>query len=142
MSDPYNLRRFADAQQPVCGEVCRELRDGKKRSHWIWFIFPQIKGLGHSEMARKYAISSREEAKAYLEHPILGPRLEECARLVAAIGGRSIEEIFGYPDYMKFQSSMTLFAQVASDNEVFNQCLWKYFGGELDLHTLACLRMK
>lgn len=139
MNDPYHLQRFVDAQQPVFDDVCRELRDGRKRSHWMWFIFPQIKGLGHSDMARKFAISSREEAEAYLKHPILGPRLRECSRIVAAFDGRAIEDIFGYPDTMKFQSSMTLFSQVAADNEVFNECLRKYFEGEPDPFTLACL---
>lgn len=139
MSDPYHLQRFVDAQQPVLENVCRELRDGRKRSHWMWFVFPQIRGLGHSDMARKFAISSREEAEAYLKHPILGPRLRECSRIVAALGGRTIEDIFGYPDTMKFQSSMTLFSQVAADNEVFDDCLRKYFEGKHDPFTLARL---
>jgi uncharacterized protein (DUF1810 family) len=142
MSDPYNLQRFVDAQQQVYENVRRELRRGSKRSHWMWFIFPQIKGLGRSDMAQLFAISSREEAAAYLEHPILGLRLRECSRLVAAIDGRSIEDIFGYPDYLKFRSSMTLFAQVAADNEVFNDCLRKYFNGEPDPATLTRLLSK
>lgn len=139
MGDPYHLQRFLDAQQPVFDDVCRELRDGRKRSHWMWFIFPQIRGLGRSGMAIKFAISSREEAEAYLEHPILGPRLRECARIVAALDERAIEDIFGYPDTMKFQSSMTLFAHVAAGNDVFNECLRKYFEGEADPFTLARL---
>ena len=139
MNDPYHLQRFVDAQQPVFENVCRELRDGRKRSHWMWFVFPQVKGLGHSDMALKFAISSREEAEAYLEHSILGSRLRECSRMVAALDGRSIEDIFGYPDTMKFQSSMTLFAHVAADNEVFNDCLRKYFKGEPDPFTLVHL---
>lgn len=139
MDDPYNLRRFVDAQQAVYETVCRELRQGRKESHWMWFIFPQIKGLGHSEMARKFAISSRDEAKAYLAHPVLGPRLRECSRIVADLEGKSVEDIFGYPDDMKFRSSMTLFAQTAKDNEIFRRCLEKYFQGEPDCLTLAAL---
>jgi uncharacterized protein (DUF1810 family) len=139
MDDPYNLRRFVDAQQAVYETVCRELRQGRKESHWMWFIFPQIKGLGHSEMAQKFAISSRDEAKAYLAHPVLGPRLRECSRIVADLEGKSVEDIFGYPDDMKFRSSMTLFAQTAKDNEIFRRCLDKYFRGEPDRLTLAAL---
>jgi uncharacterized protein (DUF1810 family) len=139
MDDPYNLRRFVDAQQAVYETVCGELRQGRKESHWMWFIFPQIKGLGHSEMARKFAISSRDEAKAYLAHPVLGPRLRECSRIVADLEGKSVEDIFGYPDDMKFRSSMTLFAQTAKDNEIFTRCLEKYFQGEPDRLTLAAL---
>ncbi|ARO89118.1 DUF1810 domain-containing protein [Nitrosospira lacus] len=137
MNDPYHLQRFVDAQQPIFRKVCRELKDGRKQSHWMWFIFPQISGLGQSEMAHKFAISSREEAEAYLKHPILGSRLLECSRIVAALGGRSIEDIFEYPDTMKFRSSMTLFAHVTAGNKVFNDCLRKYFKGEPDPFTLA-----
>jgi len=139
MDDPYNLRRFVDAQQAVYETVCRELRQGRKESHWMWFIFLQIKGLGQSEMARKFAISSRDEAKAYLAHPVLGPRLRECTRIVADLEGKSVEDIFGYPDDRKFRSSMTLFAQTAKDNEIFRRCLEKYFQGEPDRLTLAAL---
>jgi uncharacterized protein (DUF1810 family) len=139
MDDPYNLRRFVDAQQAVYETVCRELRQGRKESHWMWFIFPQVKGLGHSEMAQKFAISSPEEAEAYLAHPVLGPRLRECTRIVADLEGKSVEDIFGYPDDMKFRSSMTLFAQTAKDNEIFTRCLEKYFQGEPDRLTLAAL---
>ncbi|GAC1552020.1 MAG: DUF1810 domain-containing protein [Collimonas sp.] len=139
MNDQYNLQRFVAAQQPIFDIVCDELSKGRKRSHWMWFIFPQIQGLGHSEMAFKYAISSLDEAKAYLEHPLLGPRLRDCSRLVAAVDERSVEEIFGFPDYMKFQSSMTLFAQASSDNQIFNACLRKYFDGEPDQTTLSRL---
>lgn len=139
INDPYHLQRFVDAQQSVFENVCRELHDGRKRSHWMWFIFPQIKGLGRSDMALKFAISSREEAEAYLEHPVLGSRLRECSGIVAALNGRSIEDIFGYPDYMKFQSSMTRFAHVAADKDVFNDCLRKHFEGKPDSFTLAQL---
>ncbi len=139
MNDPYHLQRFVDAQNSVFDQVCSELRQGQKRGHWIWFIFPQIQGLGHSQMASQYAISSREEATAYLQHPILGPRLRECTRLVNLIEGRSIGEIFGYPDDLKFRSSMTLFAHVTSENQVFTEALDKYFGGEADRLTLERL---
>jgi uncharacterized protein (DUF1810 family) len=139
MSDPYNLLRFIDAQRPAFDIACAELREGRKRSHWMWFIFPQIKGLGRSDLAQKFAISSLDEAKAYLAHPVLGDRLRTCSRIVAAMEGRSAEEIFGHPDDMKFRSSMTLFAQAATDNQVFNDCLRKYFGGEPDPSTLARL---
>jgi uncharacterized protein (DUF1810 family) len=139
MNDLYNLQRFVDAQDPVFEQVLAELRKGRKRSHWMWFIFPQIKGLGHSHMANKFAISSRKEAEAYLKHPILGPRLRECARLVTLVEGSSVEQIFGYPDDLKFRSSMTLFAHVTSENQVFRDALQKYFGGEFDLLTLERL---
>jgi uncharacterized protein (DUF1810 family) len=138
-SDPYDLRRFVDAQAPVFEQVLVELGEGHKRSHWMWFVFPQIAGLGRSEMARRYAISSREEAEAYLRHPVLGARLRECARLVGLIEGRSIGQIFGAPDDMKFRSSMTLFARSTADNAVFEEALRKYFGGEPDPPTLERL---
>lgn len=139
MSDAYNLQRFVEAQDPVFEQVCSELRAGHKTSHWMWFIFPQLEGLGHSSMAERYAIASREEAKAYLEHPVLGPRLRECTRLVNTIQARSIDEIFGYPDDLKFRSSMTLFARASSDNQVFKDALEKYFAGEPDKLTLERL---
>lgn len=140
MNDRYNLKRFLDAQDPVYEAVKTELQAGKKRSHWMWFVFPQIKGLGQSHMARNFAIASLDEAQAYLAHPVLGARLLECSRLVAAIEGRSVEEIFGYPDDMKFRSSMTLFAQADPQNRVFADCLRKYFGGKPDPATLDLLR--
>lgn len=136
MQDSYHLHRFLDAQDKVYDSVCAELRVGDKRGHWMWFIFPQIKGLGHSATAIRFAISSREEAEAYLQHPVLGPRLRECTRLVNMVEGRSIERIFGYPDDLKFRSSMTLFAHVSTDNQVFLEALRKYFGGEFDSLTL------
>ncbi len=140
MSDPYDLQRFVDAQNPVYDRACAELRDGRKKSHWMWFVFPQIEGLGSSPQARKFAVASLTEAAAYLEHPILGPRLTECTRLVNLVEGHAIEQIFGYPDYLKFRSSMTLFAHAASDNRVFIDALQKYFSGEFDPPTLARLR--
>ena len=136
MNDPYNLQRFVDAQKPVFEQVCSELREGCKKSHWMWFIFPQIKGLGHSETARTFAISSREEAQAYLNHPILGPRLRECSRLVTLVEGRSARRIFGSIDALKFRSSVTMFASVASDNGAFTEALQKYFGGDVDSLTV------
>jgi uncharacterized protein (DUF1810 family) len=139
MNDPYNLNRFVIAQQPAYDQVLAELRGGRKQSHWMWFIFPQIKGLGHSDMAQRFAIDSLEQANAYLLHPLLGSRLRECSRLVADIQGRLIEEIFGYPDDMKFHSCMTLFSEASQDDEIFKQCLQKYFAGEKDPHTLAKL---
>jgi len=138
-NDPYNLRRFVDSQDPCFERVCSELRDGRKTGHWMWFIFPQIKGLGHSPLALKYAISSREEAEAYLRHSILGPRLRECTRLVNLTEGRSIEQIFGYPDDLKFRSCMTLFAHATADNQVFMDALQKYCGGRFDPLTLEQL---
>jgi len=137
--DPYNLRRFVDAQNSCFESVRSELQDGAKRGHWIWFIFPQIKGLGHSPTAQKFAISSRQEAEAYLRHPILGPRLRECTRLVNLIEGRSISGIFGYPDDLKFRSCMTLFAHATRDNQIFVDALEKYWGGKFDSLTLERL---
>src|ERR1051325_3915875 len=112
MDDPFNLQRFVEAQDPVFNQVLSELQQGRKRGHWMWFIFPQLAGLGHSSMASKFAISSREEGQAYLNHPILGPRLRECSRFVNRVEGRSIQQIFGSPDDLKFRSCMTLFAHV------------------------------
>ena len=131
-----DLERFVAAQAPVIEQVLAELRTGRKTSHWMWFVFPQIQGLGHSPMAQRFAIASRAEAESYLQHPVLGPRLRECTRLVNEIEGRSIEEIFGYPDHLKFRSSMTLFAHVSAQNQVFVDAVCKYFGGEYDSPTL------
>jgi uncharacterized protein (DUF1810 family) len=139
MDDPYDLQRFVDAQAPVIDRVREELAQGRKRSHWMWFIFPQIAGLGFSAMAQRYAIASLDGAKAYLEHPILGARLEDCTRLVLAVTGRSVTEIFGSPDDMKFRSSMTLFSQAAPDKAIFAEALRKYFDGEPDPETLKRL---
>jgi len=139
MDDPYNLQRFIEAQEPVYAQVCAELRQGRKTGHWIWFIFPQIRGLGSSETAQYFAIASRQEATAYAAHPVLGPRLRECAALVLQIDNKSVEQIFGYPDNLKFHSSMTLFARTTEDNQVFLDALKKYFSGALDPQTLARL---
>jgi uncharacterized protein (DUF1810 family) len=137
--DPYNLERFVDAQRAVHERAARELQAGRKESHWMWFIFPQIKGLGRSPMAQKFAISSIAEAKAYLDHPVLGPRLKAFTRLVNLGGDRPIDEIFGYPDYLKFHSSMTLFAQATDANKDFMDALRKYFRGEFDRQTIERL---
>ena len=137
--DPYNLQRFVDAQNPVFEQVCIELRGEQKQSHWMWFIFPQLKGLGHSGMSMRFAISCRKEAEAYLEHIVLGPRLKHCTRLVNFIEGRSIYEIFGSPDSLKFHSSMTLFASVRCENQVFKEALHKYFADKLDSRTVEQL---
>ena len=128
MDNSFDLQRFVDAQNPVYEQVCSELRRGRKETHWMWFVFPQLKGLGHSPMAIRYAISSTAEAEDYLRHPILGPRLRECTRLVNLSEGRSIEEIFGHPDHLKFRSCMTLFASAAPENPVFAEALQRYFG--------------
>ena len=124
--DPYNLQRFVKAQDPVYGAVTAELRSGRKQTHWMWFVFPQLVGLGRSPMSQRYAISSSEEAQAYLEHPVLGPRLRECMQLVLDIQGRTLREIFGSPDDLKFRSSMNLFADAAPGDQLFAAALEKY----------------
>jgi uncharacterized protein (DUF1810 family) len=133
-----NLQRFLDAQAPVYARVKAELGAGAKKSHWMWFVFPQIAGLGHSPTAQFYAIAALEEARAYAAHPVLGPRLLECTRLVLAHSGTPIEEIFGTPDDLKFRSSMTLFAQ-ATGKAIFREALDIFFGGAEDFATLARL---
>jgi uncharacterized protein (DUF1810 family) len=139
VNDPYDLQRFVDAQNPVFEQVCTELREGQKRSHWMWFIFPQLRGLGHSHMAIKFGISSRQEAEEYLKNEVLGSRIRHCSRLVTLVEGRSIGQIFGYPDDMKFRSSMTLFASITSENQIFKDALQKYFAGEFDRLTVERL---
>ena len=136
MSD---LDRFTAAQDGIYPQVLDELRAGRKRSHWMWFIFPQLAGLGSSAMAQRYAIGGLAEARAYLVHPVLGARLRECSRLVLAVQGATVHDIFGSPDNMKFHSSMTLFAQAAPDDALFRACLDKYFGGVPDQATLDLL---
>jgi len=135
-----SLDRFVEAQDPVFDQVCVELRAGRKRSHWMWFIFPQIAGLGLSAMSRKYAIADRAEAVAYLQHPVLGPRLIECTRLVQAVEQRALEDIFGAIDAVKFRSCMTLFAQLPGADPVFRVALLKYCNGKDDPATLEILR--
>src|SRR6266702_8199353 len=139
MNDPYNLQRFVDAQGNVYEQIRSELQEGRKRSHWMWFIFPQIAGLGRSHMAEAFAIGSKDEAVAYLDHSVLGPRLRECTELVTQVQGRTLEQILGYPDNLKFRSSMTLFAQATADNQLFVAALTKYCNGEFDPATLERL---
>lgn len=137
MPDPYHLQRFVDAQAPCFAQVRSELVAGRKRTHWMWFIFPQLEGLGSSPMAQRFAISGLQEAKAYLLHPVLGNRLRDCTALVNAVSGRPIEDIFGFPDNLKFHSSVTLFAEASnSENEVFEEALAKYFNGVPDKATM------
>lgn len=140
MSDDYDLERFVDAQRTAYDDARRELQAGRKRTHWMWFMFPQIAGLGHSAMAQHYAISSLAEAEAYLAHPVLGARLRELTRIVNDVRDRTVDQIFGYPDDMKFHSSMTLFAQCPTDTGEFDEALNKYFGGKPDSGTLDRLR--
>jgi uncharacterized protein (DUF1810 family) len=140
MADPFDLDRFVKAQEPVIAQVYRELRDGRKQTHWMWFVFPQLAGLGHSAMARHYAIASLAEAEAFLDHPVLGPRLIELTQLVNATTGRSIHQIFGSPDDLKFHSSMTLFASARPEATTFRDALTRYFDGKPDHLTTAKLR--
>lgn len=139
MSDRHDLQRFVDAQAPVYAQVLAELRAGRKASHWMWFVFPQLAGLGGSPMARRYAISSLDEAKAYLAHPVLGPRLRECSELVLRAAQPDVHRIFGSPDDLKFRSCMTLFQRAAREEPVFGACLDRSFGGQPDARTLALL---
>jgi uncharacterized protein (DUF1810 family) len=135
----FDLERFVEAQDLVYGQVCRELGQGLKQGHWMWFIFPQLKGLGQSYMANHYGISGAAEARAYLAHSVLGPRLAECTSLVNRVEGVSIDRIFGFPDTLKFRSSMTLFAHVSSGSNVFADALQKYYAGQPDPLTLEML---
>lgn len=135
-ADPFDLVRFVRAQDPVIAQACAELADGRKVSHWMWFVFPQIAGLGMSAMSQRYAISSVEEARAYLEHPVLGPRLRLCVNLLLELEGRSAYEIFGNPDDRKFHSSLTLFERAAPEDLLFRQALDRYFAGVEDQATL------
>ncbi|HVN47092.1 MAG TPA: DUF1810 domain-containing protein [Steroidobacteraceae bacterium] len=140
-ADQYNLSRFVAAQEPVFSAVCAELAAGRKQTHWMWFIFPQLRGLGSSAIAQRYAIGSLAEARAYLAHPLLGERLRRCTELANAVAGRSAQEIFGTPDCLKFRSSMTLFALAAAGASaaIFRQALEKYFAGEDDPVTRELL---
>ena len=135
-NDPFHLQRFVDAQHGVYEQARAELAAGEKRSHWMWFIFPQLQGLGSSSMAQRYAISGLSEAKAYLAHPVLGQRLRDCTALVSAVQGRTLDKIFGYPDDLKFHSSVTLFARVAEAGSAFHDALEKYFAGKEDAGTV------
>jgi uncharacterized protein (DUF1810 family) len=142
-SDPFRLARFLEAQGRVYAQVRAELIAGRKRSHWMWFIFPQLAGLGSSPTARYYAIGSLREARAYLTHPALGPRLRECTQLVLAVEGRTVAEIFGYPDDLKFRSSMTLFARAGEESRpedrTFGEALGRCFAGAPDPLTVSLL---
>jgi uncharacterized protein (DUF1810 family) len=139
VTDPFDLQRFAEAQRGSYGRVLAELRQGAKQSHWMWYIFPQLRGLGRSATAQKYGIASRDESRAYLAHPILGPRLIECTKLALDAENTSASDIFPYPDDLKFRSSMTLFADVAQTPNVFSAALQKYYGGVPDPETLRLL---
>jgi uncharacterized protein (DUF1810 family) len=141
MNDPYHLQRFLDAQAPVYERVLAEVRAGRKASHWMWFVFPQLEGLGYSPMAARYAISGHEEARAYDEHPVLGARLRECTSLVNVIEGRNVRQVFGTPDDLKFRSCMTLFSLCSAEPSVFQEALDKYFGGEGDPITETRLKL-
>jgi len=137
-ADPFDLERLVTAQAPIFSAVLNELKAGQKRSHWMWFIFPQLRGLGRSPTAEFYGISSLDEARAYLAHPVLGPRLILCTETVLAVEGRSLQAIFGSPDDLKFCSSMTLFALAVGQGEsVFRRALDRYCGGRLDERTVA-----
>ncbi|HEY9033347.1 MAG TPA: DUF1810 domain-containing protein [Pseudomonadales bacterium] len=137
--DPFHLARFVNAQAGMYEQALAELHDGKKRSHWMWFVFPQLAGLGHSSMARRYAINSRAEAEAYLAHPLLGARLNACAMALLALQGRSAQDIFGTPDHSKLHSSATLFAAVSPPGSVYHRLLQHFWQGQPDQRTLALL---
>jgi uncharacterized protein (DUF1810 family) len=139
--DPFNLNRFICAQEPVIAEILNELRAGRKASHWMWFVFPQIRGLGSSRLAQHYAIASRQEARAYHEHAVLGARLRLCTQLVLNVEDRRAVQIFGYPDDVKFRSCMTLFAQAAPEQLMYRAALQKYFASEPDLRSLEILAL-
>ena len=138
-SDPYDLERFVEAQRGIFDEACAELRRGRKTGHWMWFIFPQIAGLGFSATSQHYAIQSLDDARAYLRHPTLGSRLREVSQILLSINGKTAHDIFGSPDDIKLRSSMTLFAHAAEDNAVFLEILQKYFSGVEDSRTLELL---
>lgn len=138
-ADPFNLARFVRAQEHDFERALREIRSGRKRTHWMWYIFPQVDGLGFSEMSRTYGVQSAAEAEAYLRHPVLGPRLLQCAEAAASVAGRSAFEIFGSPDDMKLRSCATLFASVSPAGSVFERLLARYFGGAPDDDTLRLI---
>jgi len=139
-NDPFNLKRFINAQEGAYSQVVVELRSGRKRTHWMWFIFPQISGLGHSEISKRFAIRTLEEAQHYLNHPILGKRLNECTEAVLGLSGKTVTDMFGYPDDMKFRSSMTLFALASEDKDnLFVEALNEYFNGNCDTKTVKII---
>ena len=139
MTDPFDLQRFVAAQDPLYADVLAELRAGCKRTHWMWFVFPQHRALGRSAMAARYGLASLAEAAAYWQHAVLGARLDECCRLVLAVEHRTANQIFASPDDLKLRSSMTLFAAALPQQPVFQQVLERYYAGERDAHTLALL---
>jgi uncharacterized protein (DUF1810 family) len=138
-ADPYDLKRFVTAQEGIYERALAEIRSGRKRSHWMWFIFPQFAGLGFSSTSQHYAIKSRDEARAYLAHPVLGPRLRECIEALLQVQGRTAHQIFGSPDDLKLKSCATLFAQVAGEDATFDTLLARYYAGERDEKTLRLL---
>lgn len=137
--DPFDLERFVTAQAPVWDEVCEQLQAGRKESHWMWFVFPQLAGLGHSAMAMHYGVSGLEEARAYLAHPVLGARLRHACGLLVQLQGRTAVEVFGPVDAMKLRSCLTLFKAAAPQEPLWGECLRKYFGGQEDSLTLRCI---
>ncbi|MCE5988840.1 DUF1810 domain-containing protein [Pseudomonas sp. 5FOS] len=139
MHTDLDLERFVEAQNPVYGQVMEELQAGRKRSHWMWYVFPQLDGLGHSAMAERYALAGIDEARAYLAHPLLGPRLEACVTALLQHGDKSAREILGSPDHLKLRSCLTLFARAAPDNPLFQFALVQFYDGEPDALTLAML---
>jgi uncharacterized protein (DUF1810 family) len=140
MDDPYELQRFCAAQEECYADVLDELRQGRKETHWMWFIFPQISGLGSSPVAKEYALKNSDEALAYLQHPLLGERLRECAVLLLDVAGKSASDIFGSPDDLKLCSSMTLFSRIQPDESLFTDVLEKYYGGLADHYTIKLLQ--
>lgn len=141
LSDRHDLERFISAQAPVYQRALSEIKSGQKRSHWMWYIFPQLKGLGFSEIAQRYAIRGLDEAKSYIQHPVLGARFVECGQALLQVQGRTASEIFGFPDDLKLKSSMTLFALVSEPGSIFEQVLEKYYQGQRDEKTLALLKV-
>jgi len=139
-ADPFELQRFVAAQAPVIDTVLQELAAGRKRSHWMWFVFPQLKSLGRTSMAQHFGLASLDEARAYWAHPVLGPRLKVCTQRVLAVEGRSALQIFGMPDMLKFGSSMTLFERAAANEAVFAQALDKFYASQRDANTIALLK--
>jgi uncharacterized protein (DUF1810 family) len=139
MSDPHGLQRFVDAQAPVMAQVDAELSAGAKKTHWMWFVFPQLKALGRSETAQRYGIASKQEAAAYWAHPVLGPRLKRCVQRVLAVPDKRAHDIFGSPDDMKFRSCLTLFETVAPGEPVWSLALGRWYGGVRDARTLELL---
>lgn len=139
-NDPFDLARFVDAQRDVYTRAVAELKSGRKRSHWMWYIFPQLDGLGHSAMAHRYAIKSLAEARAYLARPVLGQRLQECAQVLLGLEGKTAHDIFGSPDDLKLRSCATLFSQVSPADSLFHRLLTRYFEGNADSRTLQLLK--